>query len=99
MQWLRALQKYHLAIRYISGEHNSVADALSRRQDLMPSNEEPKPEVLLPVENFVELDTIAVDNEITAYLDVIATDNEIMERIQKMTQDKSEMKDLQYKNR
>src|SRR6267154_4600853 len=32
MQWLRALQKYHLAIRYISGEHNSVADALSRRQ-------------------------------------------------------------------
>ena len=65
----------------------------------MPPNEEPKPEVLLPLDKFVELDMIAADNEITTYLDAITTDNEILERIQKIMHDNPEMKELQYEDR
>ena len=81
MWWLRALQKYNFVIGYRPGKQNSVADALSRQQDLMPPNEESKPIVVLPSEKFIELDMIAADSDITTYLDAIATNSEILDKI------------------
>jgi len=99
MRWLRALQKYNFVIRYRPGKQNSAADALSRRQDLMPPNKDPPSTTLLPQEKFVELDLIAADDEITIYLDAIATDSEILEKIQEIEQNKlgNERNDIQYR--
>jgi len=99
MRWLRALQKYNFVIGYRPGKQNSAADALSRRQDLMPPNENPTPTTLLPREKFVELDLIAADDEITIYLDAIATDSEILEKIREIEQNKleNEKNNIQYR--
>ena len=92
MWWLWALQKYNFVIRYCPGKQNSAADALSHQQDLMPSDEDLKPIMLLSQDKFVELNIISANSEITAYLDAVTTDNKILERIQQITSN-----NVQYK--
>jgi len=81
MQWLQALQRYNFVIGYHPGKENSVADALSRRQDLSIKDKDPKPTTLFAPGKFIELNHIAADSEITVFLDAITMDQEILEQI------------------
>jgi hypothetical protein len=53
-RWLQALQRFNYLIGYRPGTKNSAADALSRREELAPS-EQPKAQTLIPKNKFIEL--------------------------------------------
>jgi len=52
------LAHYNYAIQYRLGDKNGAADALSRRAELVPEDlEEDHPNIMFPVEKFVETTT------------------------------------------
>ena len=79
-RWLQALQRFNFTIAYRPGARNSAADALSRREELNPT-EKPKEQVLFPSNQFTKLLEEEPDRQLAHTLDAIATDMTIQDMV------------------
>ena len=79
-RWLEALQRFNYAIRYRPGKRNSAADALSRRDELNPT-EKPKEQIMIPKDQFINLMEVEQEGTLAYILDAMATDMTIRESI------------------
>jgi len=72
-RWLEALQRFNYFIKYRPGTKNSAADALSRRDELNPT-EKQKEQMMIPKEQFINLIEIEQEGTLVYTLDAMATD-------------------------
>ena len=83
------MQRFNFTIGYRPGSKNSAADALSRREELNPT-ESPKKQILFPEEQFIKLDEMDQDGPIAYALDAMVTDMTIRDMVKEYLRDKPE---------
>ena len=91
-RWLEALQRFNFIIKYRPGTRNTAADALSRRDELHPT-EKPKEQILLPREVFDKLPKLedTEQESLESVLNAMATDLTVRETIKKLLKESPEI--------